>query len=127
MSYYISNSELSAATGTSSRFGSCGDLFAGYNTFLNQDNWLRLSSTKENISDVIVSIYTKDGDLITSFPQWLGFGMNLDININEFVSANSYGLIEVEHFGDSTDGIVSELITISEDGSFDIATSFILQ
>lgn len=134
MTYFIDpqSQEISASFGTSSRFGSCGDSYTGYNTFLNQDNWLRLTSTKENVSDVIVRVYDRNGNLLAEVPQWVGAGTNVDLNLSNApfnIPDNSFGLVEVVHANGSSDGIIAELVRQRNgvNGTLDLVSGLVLQ
>jgi len=98
--YYYSRAsgEILEAVDGCERLAEPGTNVASYNTFLGQENWLRLSTTDEALTDGEIMVYGSEGAMLARVPFWLGPDFKTDINLSlpPFnIPADSFGLLEI--------------------------------
>jgi len=97
-SYDTVSGEVLEATDGEGRLPEPGTTFASYNTFLGQENWLRLSTTDETVGDGMISVYDSSGALVSENLFWIGPDYQVDVNLSEApfnVPGNTYGMIKI--------------------------------
>ena len=99
---------------------------SSYNTFLDQQNRLRISSQCETETlDVFIRAYDLNGNLLFEFAEWALPGTVTEHNLTEppfNLPSNSYGLIEVAQNPTTAGALVTEIIRVRDSSSLGAPT-----
>jgi len=124
--FNLETGEVSEAADGAERLPEPGVTYAAYNTFLNQENWLRLATTDQAVSDGRIMVYSAEGQLIAEAPFWIGPGYQTDVDLMAppfNVPADSYGMIEIRRDASTLHGtLLADVIRIKRDGEGAIDT-----
>ena len=97
-----------------------------YNTFLEQQNWLRISSQCETETlDIFIRAYDLNGNLLFEFAEWLLPGTVTEHNLTAppfNLPSNTYGLIEIAQNPATAGALVTEIIRIRDSSSLGAPT-----
>jgi len=131
--YNMESGEVSEVADGTERLPEPGVTFAAYNTFLGQENWLRLASTDETVGDGRAMVYNAEGVMVAEVPFWIGPDFQTDVNLMAppyNLPADTYGMVEIRREVSTLQGTILADVTRvmrNEGGTIDTLTTLDLE
>jgi hypothetical protein len=113
--YYGLDGSVASVVQEDSRLGRCDMSFSSYNTFLSQDNWLRVTNPGEDPIVIEIETFDLTGALIGASSQNIAPSQGLDLNlVSEFsLASDNYGQIKVNVLTSNGGFVVGDVLRVN--------------